>query len=167
MHNLQQYVLPVMAKHFTCATAPETQTKMTEDLLLLQVRIKENAKYIEALIQKMDKNKNTTLVDILREEIIKLRTLNTEYREMIETKKVVHTDKMRHKTRYYLKDGSTYVVDKRKNIRYLYDAKSKTITYEFPNGQVEKTFEGGIKEVRHPDGSITVRHGEKDYDFYH
>lgn len=114
----------------------------------------------------MDNNKNTSLVDVLKDEIVKLRSLNVEYKEMIERKKVVHTDHMRHKTRYYLKDGSTYVVDARKSFRYLYDSKSKTITYEFPNGQVEKTFEGGIKEIRHPDGSITIRHGDKDYDFY-
>lgn len=103
-----------------------------------------------------------TLIKILKEEIEKLKSLNNEYQLFLESKKVVHKDGKGSKTRYYLKDGSTYVVGK--NYRYLYDAKTKTITYEFLNGQIERTFQNGIKEIRHNDGSITIRNGEKDYE---
>lgn len=111
----------------------------------------------------MDKHKNLSVIDILKDEIIKLKKLNDEYKSLLDTKKVVHKDSMNSKTRYYLKDGSTYVV-KHNKYRYLYDAQTKIITYEFYNGQIEKTFPCGIKEIRHPDGSITVKNGAKDYD---
>lgn len=104
-----------------------------------------------------------TLVKILKEEIEKLKSLNNEYQIFLESKKVVHTDGKRNKTRYYLKDGSTYVIGK--NYRYLYDSKSKIITYEFSNGQVERTFPNGLKEIRHRDGSLTIKNGEKDHEY--
>ncbi|KAM0677118.1 hypothetical protein BDAP_002279 [Binucleata daphniae] len=103
-----------------------------------------------------------SVVDILKEEIKKLKKLNLEYENLLDSKKVMHTDKNKYKTRYFLRDGSTYVVSK--NCRYLYDAKSKIITYEFDNGQIERTFPCGLKEIRHTDGSITIRNGGKDYD---
>jgi hypothetical protein len=69
------------------------------------------------------------------------------------------------KIRYHLKDGSTYVVNRENKYRYLYDVGTKIITYEFSNGKIERTFPGGLKEIRHPDGTVTIRNGTKDYDF--
>lgn len=88
--------------------------------------------------------------------------MNDEYQMLLDSKKVINTERKRDKTRYFLKDGSTYVVGR--NYKYLYDAKTRIITYEFANGQVERTFPTGVKEIRHSDGSIVVRCGEKDYD---
>lgn len=106
---------------------------------------------------------STNIIDLLKEEIEKLKNLNTEYKLFLESKKVVHTDKNKGKTRYYSKDGSTYVIGK--NYRYLYDVRSKIVTYEFSNGQVERTFPGGLKEIRHCDGSVSIRNGDRDYEF--
>ncbi|KAM0675201.1 hypothetical protein GVAV_000853 [Gurleya vavrai] len=122
---------------------------------------KEKINFIESLLQKMDQKK-ASVIDILKEEINKLKKLNDEYESFLQSKKVIHTDRNRNKTRYYLQDGSTYVVSK--NCRYLYDSKTKIITYEFENGQVERTFPCGLKEIRHSDGSITIRNGTKDYE---
>ncbi|KAK1351148.1 hypothetical protein CWI38_0382p0080 [Hamiltosporidium tvaerminnensis] len=132
--------------------------------LFMRTSIKEKINSIQALIDKMENKKNFSLIEILKEEIIKLKNLNDQYKSYIDTKKVVHTDSLKNKTRYHLKDGSTYVVNKNGKYRYLYDASTKIITYEFSNGQIEKTFPGGIKEIRYPDGTITIRNGEKDYD---
>lgn len=107
----------------------------------------------------MDKN----MTEVLKEEIDKLRTLNEQYKKFLNSKNVIHKDRKRDKTRYYLKDGSTYVIGK--NYRYLYDSRSKIITYEFSNGQVERTFSNGLKEIRHKDGTVTIKNGEKDYEF--
>lgn len=106
---------------------------------------------------------NKELNDRLRHELTRLRQLNDEYQIMINTKKVVHTTSSGTKTRYYLKDGSSYVIGK--NYRYLYDANSKSVTYEFDNGQIERTFSNGLKEIRRPDGSIIIRDGPKEYEY--
>ena len=47
--------------------------------------------------------------------------------------------------------------------RYLYNFKSKTITYEFENGQIERTFVNGMKEIRKSDGSIVIKTNAKEY----
>lgn len=103
------------------------------------------------------------MTEVLKEEISKLKKLNEQYKVFLSSKNVIHRDKKRDKTRYYLKDGSTYVIGK--NYRYLYDVRTKIITYEFGNGQVERTFSNGLKEIRHSDGTITIKNGEKDYEF--
>jgi hypothetical protein len=133
-------------------------------MIFMQQAIKQKIECINTLMKQIDGNRGVSVVDILKEEIAKLRDLNEEYRKILDSKKVVHRDQMQNKTRYYLKDGSTYVV-KNNQYRYLYDAKTKIITYEFFNGQVEKTFPTGLKEIRHPDGSITIKSSGKDYDF--
>lgn len=133
-------------------------------MLFMQESIKEKIDSIDALMRRVDGNTNISVVDILKEEIVKLRRLNEEYRKILEDKKVVHKDQAQGKTRYYLRDGSTYVV-KGNQYRYLYDAKTKVITYEFSNGQVEKTFPLGLKEIRHPDGSITIKSGSRDHEY--
>jgi hypothetical protein len=130
----------------------------------MQQAIKQKMECIDALMRRMEENKGLSVVDILKEEVARLRELNEEYKKVLDSKKVVHRDQMQSKTRYYLRDGSTYVV-KNNQYRYLYDAKTKVITYEFFNGQVEKTFPAGLKEIRHPDGSITIKSGERDYDY--
>lgn len=127
----------------------------------MNILAKDKIAFIESLLTKMDQKK-ASVIDILKDEINKLKKLNNEYETFLQSKKVIHTDKNRNKTRYYLQDGSTYVVSKK--CRYLYDAKSRVITYEFENGQVERTFPCGLKEIRHNDGSITIKTGSKDYE---
>ncbi|CAD25742.1 hypothetical protein [Encephalitozoon cuniculi GB-M1] len=133
-------------------------------MVFMQENIKEKIDSIDALMRRLDEDRNISVVDILKEEILKLRKLNEEYKKMLESKKVMHKDQLQNKIRYYLKDGSTYVV-KSNQYRYLYDAKTKTITYEFSNGQIEKTFPSGLKEIRHPDGSITIKNGPRDHEY--
>ncbi|KAF7683821.1 hypothetical protein TCON_0975 [Astathelohania contejeani] len=134
-------------------------------ILFMRDVIKEKIALIESLFQKMEKNKNVSLIEILKEEIIKLRALNEDYRLSLSNKKVIATEHKKTKYRYQLKDGSTYVVSKQGKYRYLYDSKTKIMTYEFSNGQVERTFPGGLKEIRYPDGSITIKDGTKDYEY--
>lgn len=133
-------------------------------MMFMLERIKEKTECIDTLMKRMEENRGMSAVDVLREEILKLRRLNEEYRRILDGKRVVHKDQVQSKTRYYLKDGSTYVV-KGSQYRYLYDAKTKVITYEFANGQIEKTFPSGLKEIRHPDGSITIKNGARDHEY--
>ncbi|EQB60201.1 hypothetical protein NAPIS_ORF02207 [Vairimorpha apis BRL 01] len=113
-------------------------------------------------MEKIESQKKMSLVEILKNEINKLKELNEQYKEILDSKKVVHKETTKHKTRYFLKDGSTYVV--RDKYRYLYDSKSKIITYEFENGQIEKSFPNGIKEIRYSDGRVIIKNDNKDYD---
>lgn len=124
--------------------------------------IKEKICSINRLMEEVERNKKPSLIELLKNEIDKLKQLNDEYKETIQSKKVVHREVSNNKTRYFLQDGSTYVV--RDKYRYLYDAKSKIITYEFDNGQIEKSFPSGIKEIRYPDGSIIIKSDNKEYD---
>lgn len=133
------------------------------EMIFMQENIKEKIEAIGALMEQIERNKDISVVDILKEEILKLRKLNEEYKNILEAKRVMHKDQLQSKTRYYLKDGSTYVV-KNNQYRYLYDAKTKIITYEFVNGQIEKTFPSGLKEIRYPDGSITIKNGSNDHE---
>lgn len=131
----------------------------------MERQIKQKINLLDALIRKMENKQKISLIQILRNEVAKLKELNQEYKRMINEKKVVHEEQNKGRTRYYLNDGSTYVVSADKKYRYLYDAKSRIITYEFENGQVERTFPNGLKEIRYSDGSIAVRNGNKEYDY--
>ncbi|KAM0672927.1 hypothetical protein CWI42_050120 [Ordospora colligata] len=133
-------------------------------MIFMQENIKEKIDSIDALMRRMNGDERVSVVDVLKEEIHKLRRLNEEYKRILDAKRVVHKDQLQNKIRYYLKDGSTYVV-KSNQYRYLYDAKTKVVTYEFANGQIEKTFPSGLKEIRHPDGSITIRNGPNDHEY--
>ena len=112
---------------------------------------------------KLENRENVSPIAILEEEIKLLKELNAKHSEDLQNKKVVKKEEGLTKTRYYLKDGSVYVV-KGKDFRYLYDSKSKIITYEFESGQIERTFSGGLKEIRRKDGSIVIKNGQKEYD---
>lgn len=121
--------------------------------------------YIEELLSKLENHEAPSIVEIIKKELVCLRKMAEEHRKQSEEKKVIGREDKEGRTRYFLKDGSVYVIKGRK-YRYLYDAKSKIVTYEFENGQIERTFESGIKEIRRKDGSIVVKTGEKDYEFF-
>lgn len=131
-------------------------------MLFIQNTIKEKIRCINTLMETIETKKKLSLVEVLKNEITKLKELNEQYKEILESKKVIHKEITKNKTRYFLKDGSTYVV--RDKYRYLYDSKSKIITYEFENGQVEKSFPNGIKEIRYSDGRVIIKNDNKDYD---
>lgn len=124
--------------------------------------IKEKICCINRLMEEIEKNKRPSLVELLKNEIDKLKQLNDQYKEALQSKKVIHKEVNNKKIRYFLQDGSTYVV--RDKYRYLYDAKTKIITYEFDNGQIEKSFPNGIKEIRFSDGSLVIKSDNKEYD---
>lgn len=113
-------------------------------------------------MEQVESTKKPSIIELLKKEIEKLRELNNEYKNILDSKKVVHKEIEKKKIRYYLQDGSTYVI--RDKYRYLYDAKSKVITYEFDNGQIERSYPSGIKEIRYGDGSIIIKNDNKDYD---
>ena len=127
---------------------------------LLHIKIN----YIEELLSKLENHETPSIIDIIKKELINLRKMTEECKIKSDEKKVVGREDKEGRTRYFLKDGSVYVVKERK-YRYLYDAKSKVVTYEFENGQVERTFDNGVKEIRRKDGSIVIKTGEKNYDF--
>ncbi|KAF5141146.1 t-complex 10 [Vairimorpha ceranae] len=124
--------------------------------------IKEKINSINRLMEQVESTKKPSIIELLKKEIEKLRELNNEYKNILDSKKVVHKEIEKKKIRYYLQDGSTYVI--RDKYRYLYDAKSKVITYEFDNGQIERSYPSGIKEIRYGDGSIIIKNDNKDYD---
>lgn len=113
-------------------------------------------------MEQVESNKKPSLVELLKREIEKLKELNNEYKQSLDSKKVIHKEVTKNKVRYYLQDGSTYVI--RDKYRYLYDSKTKVITYEFNNGQIEKSYPSGIKEIRFSDGSIIVKSDNREYD---
>lgn len=121
-------------------------------------------KYIEEILTRLENKESVSIIDILKGELDTLRQQVVEERNTDEGKMVVGKEENGIKTRYYLKDGSVYVV-KGKDYRYLYDSKTKIVTYEFENGQIERTFENGLKEIRKKDGTIIVKTGPKDYEF--
>ncbi|EJW05389.1 hypothetical protein EDEG_00053 [Edhazardia aedis USNM 41457] len=127
----------------------------------MEEKLKDRINFIESIFSKMENKKS--LIDVLKEEIRKLKALNLEYKAILNNKKVVHFDKKKGKTRYYLSDGSTYVINK--HYKYLYDSNTKIITYEFENGQIERTFPCGLKEIRYNDGNIVIKNGDKDYEY--
>lgn len=121
-------------------------------------------KYIEELLTKVENHEAPSILTIIKNEIETLKKLAEEHKLKTDEKKVIGKEDKGGRTRYFLKDGSVYVV-KGRNYRYLYDSKSKVVTYEFENGQIERTFEAGIKEIRKKDGTIVVKTGQKDYEF--
>lgn len=126
----------------------------------IQIRLK----YVDELLSRLENREGVSVLAILQDEISALRALSEKHRAERENKRVIRREERLAKTRYYLKDGSVYVV-KGREYRYLYDSQSKTVTYEFENGQVERTFEHGLKEIRQSDGGIVIKNGAKDYDY--
>lgn len=126
--------------------------------------IQTKMKYIEDLLTKIENNEQVSITTILEAEIKNLRELNQEYQKSRDDKKVVRKEESGSKTRYYLRDGSVYVT-KGKEYRYLYDMKTKVVTYEFEGGQIERTFPNGIKEIRQSNGSLIIKNGSKEYDY--
>lgn len=121
-------------------------------------------KHVDELLTKLESREAPSIVALLQREIEELRALSAQFQQLRDGKKVVRKEERNSKMRYYLKDGSVYVV-KSNEYRYLYDARTKVVTYEFENGQVERTFESGLKEIRQQDGSIVVKNGAKDYEY--
>jgi hypothetical protein len=121
-------------------------------------------KYIEELLTKVENHETQSILTIIRNELDELKKISIEHKKQSDDKKVVGREDKGGKTRYFLKDGSVYVI-KGRSYRYLYDSKTNVVTYEFENGQIERTFENGIKEIRQKDGSIVVKTGLKDYDY--
>lgn len=133
----------------------------------MEMLLKEKVAVIDRIILEMSsrkEEKNSSLLEVLREEIKRLHSLNEEYEAALKKKTVSHREDRPGKTKYILRDGSLYVVNKKYRYRYLYDSRTNVVTYEFENGQVERTFPGGIKEIRYPDGKLAVKTGERDYD---
>ena len=128
--------------------------------------IESKLELIEYLIEQMSKNEVIDALEILKREMDELRKLNEIYIKDQDNKQVVKSEQSLHKTRFYLKDGSTYVVTKRptKNYKYLFDSKTKVITYEFENGQIERTFECGLKEIRTSDGKVFIKTDNSEYE---
>jgi len=83
---------------------------------------------------------------------------------MLHRKRVKTKEETESKVKYVLSDGSVYVIHKTKRYKYLYDAGTGVMTYEFSNGQIERTFPAGIKEIRGTDGKIVIKNAEKEYD---
>ncbi|ORD94516.1 hypothetical protein ECANGB1_589 [Enterospora canceri] len=121
---------------------------------------------LDAILRKMDASGGMDAADIIQTEIDELKKMCTAYEEERESKTVVKKEEDVFKTRCYLKDGSVYVATRKpaKNYKYLFDRDTKAITYEFENGQVERTFVGGFKEIRLPDGRIYLKLGPGEYD---
>lgn len=126
--------------------------------------VQDKIDYIDLLLNKIENNETVSVVDILKDELNKLKTQVEEIKKNSEDKLVIGKEDKAGKSRYFLKDGSVYVV-KGREYKYLYDSKTKMVTYVFENGQIERTFENGIKEIRRADGSIIVKTGMKEFDY--
>lgn len=125
--------------------------------------IEERMKYMEEIITKLENKENIGIESVIEWELRILKNLCKEKKVNESAKAVIRKEIKGAMTRYYLKDGSIYVV-KGKDYRYLYDYKSKIMTYEFGNGQIERTFSTGLKEIRRPDGTIEIKDGESEND---
>lgn len=121
---------------------------------------------INKIFVKLEHNNKLTILDFLNNELQELNQLIEQFIKKKENKVVIKSEDHFDKTRFYLKDGSIYVVTKKydKNYKYLYDVDTKIMTYMFETGQIERTFENGLKEIRMPDGKIYIKHGPADYD---
>ncbi len=128
------------------------------------ITIKSKIRFIDDLLSKIENNEKSPLLSVLENEIEILNDLNNKYKEQLDKKKVYKKEQSNNKIRYYLNDGSVYFI-KHHEYRYLYDAETKIVTYEFENGQIERTFPNGLKEIRRKDGSVIIKHGIKDYDY--
>lgn len=118
--------------------------------------IEEKIKTIESLIN-LTKTPSLQLLSLIKNEIETLKNLQKNMPKS--KKKVAHTERKLTKTRYHLEDGSTFVTSNDGSYKYFFDATSKSITYEFGNGQIERTFPNGVKEIRYSDGSVYVKIG--------
>jgi hypothetical protein len=121
-------------------------------------------KYIEELLTRLENREPPSIIALLKNEMEQLRLQVNVIKSQGEDKKVVGKEETLNKTRYYLKDGSVYVV-KGREYKYLYDSKTKVVTYEFDNGQIERTFQNGIKEIRKKDGTVIIKTGPKEFDY--
>ncbi|KAH9387028.1 uncharacterized protein NEMAJ01_1924 [Nematocida major] len=130
----------------------------------MEAVLKEKLSAIDRIIERMKEKKEVTLTEVLKEEIERLKKLNKEYEEVLNRKKVKSKEESGGKVKYTLSDGSVYVVHREKKYKYLYDANTSIVTYEFGNGQIERTFPFGIKEIRTPAGKIVIKSSEKEYD---
>lgn len=140
---------------------------MNQEILSFMIDLEDEIhykmKYIQELFAKIEKREQISAIAILEEEMGILKKLTDKYNKETNGKQVVKKEESATKTRYYLKDGSVYVV-KDKHYRYLYDSQTKTITYQFEGGQVERTFPGGLKEIRRKDGTIVIKNGHMDFE---
>ena len=123
--------------------------------------IEERISILDSVLGRMETENDG--LSVVEGEVAKLAGLVAQYRDAQGDKKVVRRDFSGGKSRYFLKDGSVYVTHGSK-YRYLYDARSKVITYEFANGQIERTFPCGLKEIRCTDGSIVIKTDANDYE---
>lgn len=130
----------------------------------MEALLRDKMQFIDSVIARMKREEPLSVVGLLKEEIRKLQRLNREYENSLRRKSVLQREETEGKTRYRLGDGSLYVVNRRRGYKCLYDKATGVVTYEFGNGQVERTFPGGIKEIRCPDGRVAVKTGEGDYD---
>lgn len=130
----------------------------------MEVLLKERIRLIDGLIERMRREKEVSIVEILKEEIDKLKRLNEDYESALQRKSVCRKEEAEGKTKYLLSDGSIYVANRAKGYKYLYDSLTSVVTYEFTNGQIERTFPGGIKEIRSPNGKIVIKTPDKEYD---
>ena len=130
----------------------------------MEAVLKEKVSTIDRIIARMKDTADSTLMSMLKEEIDKLKQLNKEYERMLHRKRVKTKEETDSKVKYVLSDGSVYVIHKIKQYKYLYDAHTGVVTYEFSNGQIERTFPAGIKEIRGIDGKIVIKNAEKEYD---
>lgn len=128
--------------------------------------IKAKIELLDKILRQMEEGRDLSIFDILQEEMSSLKSITDSYVEDRESKSVVKKEEGVHKTRFYLKDGSTYVISRKpdKNYKYLFDIRTKRVTYEFENGQVEHTFDNGIKEIRMGDGRIYIKTGANQYE---
>lgn len=126
--------------------------------------IRDRLNYLDSILSKLENSNPITVYGMIKGEIESLKSQIQAYNTTLKSKEVVGKEEKPSKTRYYLKDGSVYVI-KGKEYKYLYDANTKIVTYEFANGQIERTFENGIKEIRRKDGTIVIKSGLKEFEF--
>ncbi|OQS54502.1 hypothetical protein EHP00_10 [Ecytonucleospora hepatopenaei] len=120
---------------------------------------------IEKICSQIENNE-VDVVDLLKSELKNLKMIQDSINFEQQNKSVIKAEESLYKKRFYLKDGSTYVITNKptKNYKYLYDAKTKIITYEFENGQIERTFECGLKEIRTNNGQIYIKYKDEGYE---
>lgn len=135
---------------------------MKEENMHMKETIQQKINLIEKLKKKIDESQNYQLFDILKKEIDELKFLMKAFKASLQSKRVIYLQKSENKKKYFLEDGSTFVIGS--NCKYLYDTSDNSMTYEFSNGQIEKTFKSGIKEIRYPNGAIAIKYEDKTYE---
>ncbi|KAF7696527.1 hypothetical protein CDIK_1795 [Cucumispora dikerogammari] len=114
---------------------------------------------IEEIQKTIDETENYKLLKVFKKEVNILKELIKKYKTEIESKKVIYMQTHEDKQKYYLEDGSVYVNGDK--FKYLYNIKDGSVTYQFNNGQLERTFACGFKEIRYADGSIVIKMNDK------